>query len=297
MKTFFFALLRATGILRLVTWINRRKVTILCYHSVSNRADPRPNDVDQLHLGAERFLRQLDYLEAHHPIIPLSEFVRAQRARTQLPAGAVVLTFDDGFRNFFSVVAPILRARGIPATSFVITGPDYTKEVSGLNGSWCLEDDDSYLSWDEVRQLADGVIDFGSHTWSHPRLSDIPLGEARAELEDSLKALADKLRSTDVPLAYPHGRTSEAVNNLAQSVGYSCGLTTALGQNGSGCDLFALRRTVISAHDDVQTFAARVSGLTWWWSVARNLITVPLVAKASPNQRRYDTSVAGESET
>ena len=51
---------------------------------------------------------------------------------------------------------------------------------------------------------------------------------------------------------------------MAESVGYSCAVTTELGQNGQDANLFELRRTVIAADDDLPTFAARLSGLTRW---------------------------------
>lgn len=265
-KKFLFALLFATGLTRLVAWINRNKVTILCYHSVTRQQEANPNDPHKLHLQIASFLRHLDYLQAHYRIISLAEFVSARRENIKLPSGAAILTFDDGVRNFFTVVAPILLERRIPATSFIVTGESFTQESSTLNGQWTPKDDDSYLSWSEVRQLAGQGLDFGSHTCNHHALPDIPPAEARGELEESLKMLHTYLGPNSFPLSYPHGRTSEAISQLSQSLGYSCAVTTALGQNDTECDLFALRRTVIASDDDLPTFAARLSGLTSWYA-------------------------------
>lgn len=296
MKNHLFALLHATGILRLIAWINRNKVTILCYHSVTNRSDPYPNDPHKLHLQRARFVEHLDYLQSHHRIISLAEFVRARREKTRLPARATVLTFDDGFRNFFSVVAPILRERGIPATSFIVTSPNFTPNIVEVGGAWRPSDDDSHMSWSEVRQLKSEGIDFGSHTATHVALSEVSPAEARAELEDSLNALSDNLALTNVPLSYPHGKASETVKEIAKSLGYYCALTTILGQNDGNCDLFALRRTVISADDDVPTLAARLSGLTWWWGVARGAAKASATAALPADHPRYNPSVAGNPE-
>ena len=58
---------------------------------------------------------------------------------------------------------------------------------------------------------------------------------------------------------------------MAEALGYSCALTGELGGNGPEADLFDLRRVVIAGDDDPATFAARVSGLTWWYDRARTL--------------------------
>ena len=297
MKKLLFALLHTTGVLRLIAWLHRKHVTILCYHSVSRRSEPHPSDVDSLHLKEQSFLRHLDYLQSHHTIISLREFVRARTQSSPLPPGAVVLTFEDGFRNFYTVVAPILLARGIPATCFIITSPDFTKEVSKSDKNWDLADDDCFLSWDEIRELSSHGIEFGSHTSTHVPLSCVSLGEARVELNDSLDALIKNVGGSAVALSYPHGDTSESINLLAEAVGYSCGLTTALGPNDAECDLFALRRTVIPADDDVPSFAARVSGLTWRWDQLRNLVKLLISNRSPVRAQPYDTSVAGGSES
>ncbi len=70
-------------------------------------------------------------------------------------------------------------------------------------------------------------------------------------------------------LAYPFNQTSEAISRMTEELGYACGLTADLGQNSADGDLFALRRTVIAADDDLATFAARLSGMTWWFDMLR----------------------------
>jgi peptidoglycan/xylan/chitin deacetylase (PgdA/CDA1 family) len=265
-KKFLFALLFATRLTRLAAWLNRHKVTILCYHSVTRQLETIPDDPHKLHLQIDSFLHHLDYLQAHYRIVSLSEFVKARRENIALPSDLAILTFDDGVRNFLTVVAPILLERKIPATSFIVTGESFTQETSTLGEQWTPKDNCSYLSWSEVCQLADQGVEFGSHTSNHLALPDIPPARARGELEESLKTLQSYLGPNSFPLSYPHGRTSEGISRLSQSIGYSCAVTTKLGQNDAECDLFALRRTVIASDDDLPTFAARLSGLTFWYS-------------------------------
>ncbi len=296
MKKRLFALLFATRITRLIAWLNRKKVTILCYHSVTKQQESNPNDPHKLHLRIESFLEQLDYLQAYNRIISLNEFVTARRENIKLPSGAAILTFDDGVRNFLTVVAPVLRERKIPATSFIITGDSFTQEISNQNGQWRPEDDDTYLSWTDVRQLTRQGMDFGSHSCTHRALPDIPAAEALNELETSLNILGSYLAPNIFALSYPHGRTSEAISQLSQSLGYSCAVTTALGQNNRNCDLFALKRIVIPSDDDLPTFAARLSGLTSWCGQVRELFTPDRSGRSNHGDIRYDPLVAEEVE-
>lgn len=287
-KNFLFALLFATRLTRLVAWFNRSQVTILCYHSVTKRQDNKLSDPHKLHLHVDSFLRHLDYLQANYRIVGLAEFVRARRENIKLPSGTAVLTFEDGVRNFSTVVAPILLKRGIPATSFIVTGESFTKESSSLNGQWSPEDDKSYLSWSEVRQLADQGMEFGSHTCSHQALPELSPNEARDELGKSLKTLAAYLDRDSFPLSYPHGRTSKEINRLSELLGYSCAVTTELGSNDTDCDLFALRRTVIASDDDLPTFAARLSGVTALYAKVVNFFNGGTAAAEESTDFCYD---------
>jgi len=90
---------------------------VLIYHRVLERPDPLlPGEPD-----ANEFAAQLDLIKSVCNILPLEEAV--DRLRTgSLPSRAVSITFDDGYANNRTIAAPLLHARGIPATVFVATG-------------------------------------------------------------------------------------------------------------------------------------------------------------------------------
>ena len=263
MKKSLFALLKSTCVLNIIAWMNRRKVAILSYHSVVEGDDPRRVDSYKQHLPLRLFQEQLDYLKQNRTVISLGDYLQARREHRRLPNYAVVLTFEDGFEDFYSVAAGALAQRQLPATVFVITDRAFGRLPP--NG-------ESFLTWQQIQELARSGIEIGSHTCSHPRLPDLPLHEVRRELADSRVAIMDHVNRADVPLSFPYGRTSESIRDLAQSLGYSCAITTTLGHNDKQADIFGLRRTTIASDDDLATFAARVSGLTWWMSAVRRFI-------------------------
>jgi peptidoglycan/xylan/chitin deacetylase (PgdA/CDA1 family) len=261
MKRYLFALFQSTGVLKLVSWVNRRKVTILSYHSVIDGNEPVRDDPYKQHIPLHLFQRHLDYLQSNYNVVSLSEFLAAKRKHRRLPNYSVVLTFEDGFQDFHRVAAGQLAQRQLAATVFVITDRAYGRLPP--NG-------ESFLTWHEIQELALAGTGIGSHTCSHPKLTELPLNDVERELAESRSAILNHVKQVDVPLSYPYGRTSDSISLLAQSAGYSCAIGNNLGPNDCDADIFALSRTTIASDDELPTFAARVSGLTWWVNKLRS---------------------------
>lgn len=262
MKVFIFGLMRLLGLTRLARWVNRRHVRILCYHGVTERSGKSLQDPMGLHVRRGRFLSQLKYLEGHYHVLSLEEYVENHRQGRWLPEHSVVLTFDDGFRNFITTAAPALSKMNMPATLFLITGR-VLDEPAG-DGYWEPADDTRTLSWMEARCLPNG-IQVGSHTQTHARLSGLSSAVAVREISISQETLRKQLPGlSEFALAYPYGDYSKRVASQARTAGYLCALTTDGRLNTDSTDLFALGRILIGDDDTLPVFAARVSGLTGW---------------------------------
>jgi len=260
MKRIFFTVLHKLQLTRLAAWWNRKRVIILCYHGVTERLNRHPNDPTGLHIRADRFEAQLDHLRRHYRVISLAEFLEARRTNAPLPRKSVVLTFDDGYRNFLTGALPRLAAREMPASVFLITDRIPAESHAGRNG-WSELDDETFLSWEEVRELHEHGVEFGSHTCSHRKLSQIAATDVDNELRLSQQKIGTHLSQATMPLAFPYGAYSETVVAMARELPYTCALTTDAGTNGPSTDLFLLRRNLIGDDDDEALFAARVSGL------------------------------------
>jgi peptidoglycan/xylan/chitin deacetylase (PgdA/CDA1 family) len=102
------------------------------------------------------------------------------------------------------------------------------------------------LDWRQVREmLASGLVSFGSHTVSHPILTRCQTERAREELLVSRRRIEDETGSPCHMFCYPNGRAdcfSVETKALLLEAGYACGVTTVLGMNNAGCDVFELRR-------------------------------------------------------
>jgi peptidoglycan/xylan/chitin deacetylase (PgdA/CDA1 family) len=261
MKKLAFRLLYWAGVVRLVAWLNRKRVVFICYHGVTERETRHPDDRFGLHVRKDRFRSHLEYLQKHYRVISLGDYLEASREKQPLPEYAAVITFDDGYRNFYTVAGPLLIERNMPAAMFLIVDR-VRQNGDAVAASWADTDDEKYLSWSEIKQLAEKGVEFGSHTCTHRKLTELPSAEVDAELRRSKEAITRQLQLQDLPLAYPYGFTNDSIASVARSLGYSCAITTETGFNDAATDFFKLRRTLVGDDDDVPAFATRLAGLT-----------------------------------
>src|SRR6267378_1029354 len=112
---------RAVGALKWVAasgW-RRQRLLILCYHGVSLRDEHEWNP--ELFVTPAFLRRRFEILrDSGCTVLPLGDGVRSLRRGT-LPPRSVILTFDDGFHNFFAAAAALLEEFGYPATTYVST--------------------------------------------------------------------------------------------------------------------------------------------------------------------------------
>ena len=265
MKKILFTVLYRFGVTRLAAWWHRKRVTILCYHGVTEQPANTSQDPKGLHVNHLRFAAHLDFLQRNYNVVSLSDYLLAHNEGRSLRPYSVVLTFDDGFRNFLTVAAPLLAGRKLPATVFLITDNASQEDGGERLSTWTPEDDRRYLSWSEARKLKEAYgFEFGSHTCSHSRLLGLSAVDTDRELLHSFNQLVTHLGVEQPTLSYPKGEYSDILAEDARKLGYACAVTTDRGGNELEHDLFTLGRALIGNNDDQASFAVRVSGLRWW---------------------------------
>ncbi len=186
---------------------------ILTYHSIDASGSPISTD-------AQAFSRHVEWL-ASGPvrIVPLDTLL-------DLPpqADAVALTFDDGFVNFGTTAAPLLAARSLPATLFVVSG-----HVGGTN-AWGGRSQPGIptlplLDWDALGGLADAGFGLGAHTRTHRRLPEVSSSEVADELEGCRDDIRKNTGHDPTSFAYPYGAVTPAAAALVSRV-FRYGCTT-----------------------------------------------------------------------
>lgn len=187
-------------------------VPILMFHyirSVSKTDDPLGYD---LSIEPTLFADYLDRLsEAGYKTITPTQFLTGK-----VPTSSIILSFDDGYTDFYQTAYPLLSQRKMTAVSFVISG--------------FLDDKDGrYLTRTQVKTLSDAGIEIGSHTVSHIDLAKADPKRAQDELLISRQVLEQITGKRVTAIAYPSGKYNDTTLRLADYVGYSFGVTTESG--------------------------------------------------------------------
>jgi peptidoglycan/xylan/chitin deacetylase (PgdA/CDA1 family) len=196
-------------------------VPILAYHKVSET-------VEAYSVPPRDFERQMAYLaEAGYTAVTMADLVGHLTAGTPLPARPVVITFDDGYADNYLTALPIMSRHGMRATVFVVT--DFLGERP-------------YMTWDELKALRAAGTEIGSHTLHHRPLPDLPPEERLRDLALSKEGLEWRLDAPVLFLAYPFGSFDAATIAALKAAGYRGAVSTRLGLNKPGDDVFALKR-------------------------------------------------------
>lgn len=231
--------------------IEKKKVPILMYHSISEHAAPkyRPFAVPP-----SLFARHMAYLHLHaYTPITVTQFVHAVTQRgTVLPDQPVVLTFDDGFADFFTGALPILRQYNFTATLYVATG------FIGSTSRWLQHEGEAarpMLTWDQLTEISASGIECGGHSHWHHQLDTLPLAAARDETVHCKRLIEDHLGQKVSTFAYPYGYHSAAIKRLVRETGYTSACTVKNEISSEAADPFALTRLTVSADTGLDALA------------------------------------------
>ncbi len=227
-------------------------IPILMYHQVAEL----PRELDPLGLAVppDRFLQQMSYLALHaYRCLSLLDVACILREGRRAPAKSFVLTFDDGYHDVHSTACPILERFGFTATIFLVAGRmDASSDWMGQEGSRS----GVLLSWVEARDLARRGFVLGSHTLSHPRLTQLDDPSAFAEIRDSRLLLEDRLCAPVDVFSYPYSDSDPRIERLVELAGYTAACAGEVGPWSP----FHLWRAQCVRDDTTLSFALKASG-------------------------------------
>ena len=229
----------------------KKKVPILMYHSISRHATPqfRPFVV-----SPESFAEQMAYLHRHgYTPLTVTQLVGAMaRGATALPEQPVVLTFDDGFADFYTEALPRLQRYGFPATLYVTTG------YVGGTSRWLQREGEAarqMLTWEQLAEIDACGIECGGHTHRHPQLDTLSSAAARGEIVHCKALLEDHLGRRVSSFAYPHGCHSATTKRLVREAGYTSACAVSYAMSSETADPFALVRLIVTADTNEEALA------------------------------------------
>jgi peptidoglycan/xylan/chitin deacetylase (PgdA/CDA1 family) len=238
--------------------IPERTLRVLMYHKVN---DVEGNSVT---VPVSQFEEQMAQLrELGYTPISLDRVIDHYVDGAPLPAGAVLITFDDGYRDNLANAVPILERYGYPAVLFV--------PIGYLGGRRPLPHDEHLavrgivnptLDWSELAELERAGVRVESHGIGHRPLADLEVDEAAREITLSKLRLEEALGRPVRAFAYVKG--SEAHYRLVhlsllRQAGYDIAFTSISGANGPATDPLQLHRYNVEPYP-ARTFELVLSG-------------------------------------
>ncbi len=224
--------------------INRKGLTILTYHSISNEIEPDET------VAPEEFERQLQYIEENYKVISLEEAIGYLQTDIEKVSGSIVITFDDGYSDNYYNAYPLLKKHNFPATIFLISG-------------LIKNDGGKYLSPSQIHEMKNNSISFGSHTVSHQILTDLTKEGIVREVRGSKDMLESQLGQRINSFTYPVGTRvdfNDEIVEVVKACKYSCACSNMYGMNGKNADIFALKRIGIETTDNFFIFKKKLNG-------------------------------------
>lgn len=195
----------------------RAAIPILMYHYIRDYNNPNDKSGIMLSVSTSNFDQQMNYLSTHgYTPITLDTLAAIYANQAAAPAKPVVITFDDGYIDFYTNAFPILRKYNFHSVAFIPTG------LIGSGGQ---------MNWDQIKELQrSGLVSFEAHTIFHAYLPHISYQQMIKELQESKNTLQSQTGIVANFVAYPYGASNGTVIKAAQTLGYIGGIGTWFGK-------------------------------------------------------------------
>ena len=228
------------------------QLPILNYHRI---ATDGPLALARYRTSPESFREQMRWLrrQGYHALTS-ADLARHRATGQPIRGRPVMITFDDGYRDFHDTAWPILQAHDFIAEVFIVT------DHVGGNARWDAEfgTPAPLMGWGEIQDLAATGIRFGSHMASHSHMNVLSSREIVREAVRSRALLERALGASCTSIAAPFGEASDRFVRIAARCGYEIGVTTAPGFAHLGSDPLRLPRIEVPGHWSLEQFASAV---------------------------------------
>ncbi|MCX6808204.1 MAG: polysaccharide deacetylase family protein [Candidatus Berkelbacteria bacterium] len=201
----------------------QNRIPILMYHYIRDLNDPSDKIGTNLSVSPANFAKELGILQAHdYTTVTFEEIAQNPALTVKNP---IILSFDDGYEDFYTAAYPELKKHQMKAVSYVITG-----KVGG-----------EYMTAAQIKEISDYGIEIGSHTISHPDLRTLNGQKLKSELTESKATLEAITGKTVISFCYPSGKYNDMVVAAVKNAGYLDATTTNPGLSNFD-NLFELSR-------------------------------------------------------
>jgi peptidoglycan/xylan/chitin deacetylase (PgdA/CDA1 family) len=209
--------------------VEKIKLPIIMYHYVEYVKDLNDFIRKRLNINPKIFENQLKTLKDNNfQTYFVKDIPDILKGKIKIASSSVILTFDDGYEDFYLDVFPLLKKYQMKATIYVICN------FIGRRG---------FLNQKELKEIiASGLVEIGSHTLSHPNLKLLSENQAKEQILGCKKKLENELGIEIKSFAYPYGFFNKKTIDLVKEAGYVDAVSVINGNIQSENNLYYLSR-------------------------------------------------------
>ncbi len=192
------------------------RVPVLLYHHIRPQAEAALKRQDSLNVYPGFFDLQMKYLIEHgYNTIFADVLINSLKTHSALPPKSILVTVDDGYRDFSQDAFPIVQKYGIKVNLMIATG---------------LIGGEDNMSWDQINQIKQsGLAYFVDHTWSHYAIGYGNMDKIQFEIKTAKQQLEEHTGQPVNIFAYPYGSFNNNAISILQIDGFSGAFSTIPG--------------------------------------------------------------------
>lgn len=210
-----------------------QSIPILMYHHIRNYNKANDKIGTNLSVSPENFKAQLDLIYSMGYQTTTFEEIN----KGIFYPKPIILTFDDGYKNFYAEAYPELKNRQMKAVVSIIANAQ----------------SDQYLNNSEIKEISEYGIEISSHTLSHLDLSRAASDKVYSEINDSKILLENIIGKKLISFCYPAGKYNDETKNIVKNSGYLFATTTKTGLTNFD-DPFELKRYRVNKDTNISKF-------------------------------------------
>lgn len=239
-------------------------IPVLLYHRIVNKDSVIGKH--KVYVWEKDLHKQLAYL--HDQGYQTITFEDLDKNPQQDLKKKVIITFDDGYEDNYTLLFPALKKYGFKAVIYLVTRIDHN--------AWGVREGEprvNMMSAQMVREMCDYGIEMGGHTRHHVDLLRCDAEKQQEEIAGSKTDIEQLTGKQVISFAYPFGGINEEIKKITQKAGYKYAVSTNTGPKEFGQDRMQVRRIEVTPKTSLSSFKNKVSGHYFYPSFIRSFFT------------------------